>query len=242
MSEIIRIELEGHRFYRRKEEPETHNRPSVTNVLGNWVPPHLKRWFIAKSASEIDKKSDSTAKIGSGGHSIVEGLQAGKTPLKTPENEAFYDSFVSRWGTLVDQYQIEPIRQEFMVVSDTFGFGGQVDAAVNFTDNKGQRKRYIVDLKTGSTANAGCQLGAYLLAYMETQTEPCGIACFQLHRDGRAPKAIFYHDPYFWAEQFVGLLPRWRSDNYQSLKAMKWKWLDAPFLESICELKRKAKT
>lgn len=238
MSEIVRIEIEGHRFYRRKEEPESHNRPSFSEINSYWVPPHLKRWFISKSASEIDLKSKSTAVTGSGGHSIVEELQAGKTPLKTPENEAFYDSFVSRWGELVTQYQIEPRKQEFMVISDTFGFGGQIDAEVLLTDNKGDRKPYLVDLKTGSTGSAGVQLGAYLLAYQETNKEPMGICCFQLHRDGRKPKAIFYHDPVFWQDQFVGMLPRWRSENYQSLKAMKWNWLETDFLTEYVNIKK----
>ena len=235
LAQVVRVELEGQRFYRRAAESTPHNRPSVTSILSSWTPPALKRWFINKSATEIAKRSEETAKVGSAGHEAIEKHQAGETYEDTPENR----SFVERWKGLVTQYDIVPQKQEFMLVSDDYGFGGQLDAEVTLTDNKGCRKKYIADLKTGQTGSAGMQLAAYRMAWKENFDGEIGICCFQIHRDGRPAKAIFYHDPNWWFDSFVGLLVNWRRENFQSLKAMSWNWLEKDFLGTWVDTKRK---
>lgn len=228
MSDIQRIEFNGSRFYKRSDEPESCYRPSVTSILSYWVPPALKNWFIKNTAKAIEKKKTETASKGSADHAEYE--KQGKEGVKEE----------SRLGRILGKHGLTIVKNEFLVASDLFGYGGQVDASATSLDGK----ETIIDWKTGRSVgkSAAMQLGAYRYAYFENAGVLANMAVFHMPAtdpDGSRDKAIMYKEPFFWMDAFIGLLPAFRAENYWDLKNINWKWLETDFLGEWIKIRTK---
>lgn len=239
MEEVIRHKTAQSHWYKRAAEPDNHLRPGATAVISSWIPPKLQSWMKKNSENKQKLRLATRSAEGTADHDLSEKLDRGEDFEKTTVNI----DFAKKWEKLKYDHHVEIHEIEKFVLSDGFGIAGAIDRICTLTDNKGVRKKYIVDLKTGFVSEkAAWQMAAYKICLEEMGGyDDLGLCVFQIQR-GREPKAIFYQKPRVHMASFVGALHMWKETFYAkpvffegeqglSLKDLDWKWRDINFLD-----------
>jgi hypothetical protein len=181
--------------------------PGVTTVIGNGVPkPALINWAANTTADyavdhwdelaglspskKLDtlKKArfgdrDAAAKRGTEVHALAEKLVAGEEVEVPDELAGHVESYV----TFLDDFAVDPVKVEFVIVSDAHGYAGTCDLIADFPT---LGKRLLCDLKTnrsGVFGETALQLAAYRFADShdgETAIEVDGCAVIHIRGDG----------------------------------------------------------
>lgn len=172
----------------------------VTHVLGYWIPPQLKGWFIKNSEAKVTTTKTLTAAEGSKIH-----------------HEA-HAGTEDRLNTLLKEMGAQTIQSEFVVYSRN-GWAGQVDRLIEMGG-----KNYILDIKTGSFGQVWAQLGAYSLAAGEMGMKVDGCGVIALPRDRAIPAKWFDYSEHFeeGQMQWCEIYDYFRGDQYKKLKDWKF--------------------
>lgn len=172
--------------------------PGVTTILSDGVPkPALINWAANTTAEyavdhweELGGKSpsarlkalkdaryadrDAAANRGTQVHKLAERLAAGDEVEVPDELAGHVDSYVK----FLDDWDVQPVLSEFVVVSHRHGYAGTGDliASLRHPELPGTREQWLLDVKTsrsGVFGETGLQLAAYRYAevWMRGQEE-----------------------------------------------------------------------
>ena len=199
----------GHHYL----DAEGRRVPGVTGILSDGLPkPALITW-AANSTAEfaIDQwerlssltpsvrlkelqgarwaVKDAAANKGTAVHALAEKLVAGEE-VDVPDELVGHAESYARW---LDEFQVEPVRVEFSVVSYRWGYAGTGDLIADVT-HLGVKRRLLIDLKTnrsGIFGETGLQLAAYRWADVlvtgdteEPMPQVEGCAAVHIRADG----------------------------------------------------------
>ena len=116
---------------------------------------------IAKAGGDFRKEWDDKRDMGTQIHSHMENWLNGEGVEATESESAYLDQL----ERFIHDYEVEPIKQECVVLSNRYGYGGRFDLLANVTI-KGERKLALIDLKTGSAYKTALtlQLNGYVHA------------------------------------------------------------------------------
>lgn len=181
--------------------------PGVTTIIGDGVPkPALINWAAnttagyavdhwdelanlppSKRLDELKKSryadKDAAAKRGTEVHALAEKLVAGEE-VEVPDALAGH---VEAYVKFLDDFQVEPVKVEFVAVSHKYGYAGTADLIADFPT---LNKRLLCDLKTnrsGVFGETALQLAAYRYADThddEPAIEVDGCAVIHIRADG----------------------------------------------------------
>lgn len=169
-------------------DANNHRIPGVTTILGDGVPkPALINWAATATAEwAVDhfdellemtpaarlKKltgaryavTDKAKKRGTEVHSYGERLVKGEKITGVPDE---LRGHVEAYVRFLDKFEVDPILVEVSVVNYRIGYAGTLDLICQITDDKGQRRTLLLDLKTnekGIFGETALQLAAYRYA------------------------------------------------------------------------------
>lgn len=145
--------------------------PSVTQILGIVAKPYLVPWAnkLGKQGIDSDVLLKRSASIGTLAHALVQGYlnneEVSVEGFPVTHVEAAKNALASfmKWKH-AETHSVRPILLEQEMTSETYGFGGTLDAVL-----KVDGMTYIVDFKTGRSIHKEymAQLAAYKLLYDE---------------------------------------------------------------------------
>lgn len=162
--------------------------PGVTTMLGDGVPkPALINWAANATAeyavdhwdrlTELQPSarlkelqgaryavSDKAKKRGTEVHRYGELLVKGEKVTGVPDE---LRGHVEAYVRFLDKFEVDPILVEATIVSYRYGYAGTLDLVADLTDDKGQRRRLLLDAKTNEKGIFGetpLQLAAYRYA------------------------------------------------------------------------------
>lgn len=212
---------DGWRWYGTKEQPYLY--PSVTTILHETVhQPGLINWYKNNSAETIDKKLVETGAIGEELHLLFDRIVNGEEPEIPPQFKIHTDSFRHWFNTK----KVTPIKTEFVVASERYGYAGRVDF---YGEVAG--KKTIVDWKTGTRFGDtwGDQVAAYQMAVCEIIGIPLtdlNFMILQVSRDTGELKEFKYQHLDWMQDSFLLALERFkRIPRFTKLKKLNWPYL-----------------
>jgi hypothetical protein len=174
----------GHHY----KDAQGHRIPGVTTILGDGVPkPALINWAANATAEwavdhfdELTEMtpaqrlktlqgarygvSDKAKKRGTEVHKYGERLVNGEKVTGVPDE---LRGHVEAYVRFLDRFEVEPILVEVSVVNYRVGYAGTLDLICELTDESGQRRTLLLDLKTnerGIFLETALQLSAYRFA------------------------------------------------------------------------------
>lgn len=174
----------GHHY----KDADGHRIPGVTTILGDGVPkPALINWAASATAeyavdhfAELAEMtpaqqlktlqgaryavSDKAKKRGTEVHGYGERLVKGEAVTGIPDE---LRGHVEAYARFLDRFEVTPILVEVSVVNYSIGYAGTLDLICELTDETGQRRTLLLDLKTnekGIFGETALQLAAYRYA------------------------------------------------------------------------------
>jgi hypothetical protein len=180
------------------QDAQGHRIPGVTTILGNGIPkPALINWAANATAEyAVDhwdqlgdlavaarlktlqgaryETSDKAKKRGTEVHELGERLVKGEAVKTIPEELRGHCEAYVRF---LDQFHVEPVLVEVVVVSYKYGYAGTLDLVADLaTGPDGASERWLLDLKTnekGIFGETALQLAAY--RYAEKYLDDNGV-------------------------------------------------------------------
>lgn len=211
----------GGRFYGTIETPYLY--PSVTTVLNVLAPPEaVKNWWINTTKKVVDATMERTADIGIRLHSLIQEVTRGATPTF----DAAYTPHLRSVTDWVKEKGVKSVAQEFVVVSEKYGFAGRVDDLLEVNG-----KLRLVDYKTGNKYKDswGIQVAAYLLAFSEMSgisVDDLEMSVVQVARDsGQLKEFKFQHLDWMVDSWLLCLDLFKRAPRFSTLKKLGYKQL-----------------
>ena len=192
----------GHHYV----DANNHRIPGVTTILGDGVPkPALINWAANATAEyAVDRwdhltelspsarlkelqgarysVSDKAKKRGTEVHRFGEQLVKGEKITGIPDE---LRGHVEAYVRFLDCFEVDPILIEASVVNYRIGYAGTLDLIAEVTDETGQRRTLLLDLKTnekGIFGETALQLAAY--RYAEKYLDDTGAEHDMLAVDG----------------------------------------------------------
>lgn len=192
----------GHHY----KDANGHRIPGVTTILGDGVPkPALINWAANATAewavdhfddlTEMSPAqrlktlqgarygvSDKAKKRGTEVHGFGERLVKGEKVTGIPDE---LRGHVEAYAQFLDRFEVDPILVEVSIVNYRIGYAGTLDLICQLTDETGQRRTLLLDLKTnekGIFGETALQLAAY--RYSEFYLDPDGKEHPMLEVDG----------------------------------------------------------
>lgn len=180
-----RIETAKGHYYK---DAAGHRIPGVTTVLSDGVPkPALINWAAnATAEAAVDRwdeyselspsarlkelqnaryeKTDKAKKRGTEVHKYGERLVKGESVTGIPDE---LRGHVEAYVRFLDKFEVDPILVEASVVNYRIGYAGTLDLICELTDESGERRTLLLDLKTnerGIFGETALQLAAYRYA------------------------------------------------------------------------------
>jgi len=162
--------------------------PGVTTILGDGLPkPALINWSANATADAVVNRWDELAELpvaqrldtikraryevtnraknkGTLIHGYAEALVQGE---KITGIEDELRPYVENYVRFIDQWQLDPVLVEVVVVSYTHGFAGTLDLVAELTMPSGEQETWLLDIKTGEKGifpETALQLSAYRFA------------------------------------------------------------------------------
>jgi hypothetical protein len=178
-------------------DANNHRIPGVTTILGDGVPkPALINWAASATAEwavdhfdELTEMApaarlktlqgaryavtDKAKKRGTEVHGYGERLVKGEKVTGVPDE---LRGHVEAYVRFLDRFEVDPILVEASVVNYRIGYAGTLDLIAEITDEKGQRRTLLLDLKTnekGIFGETALQLAAY--RYAEKYVDADGV-------------------------------------------------------------------
>jgi hypothetical protein len=169
-------------------DANNHRIPGVTTILGDGVPkPALINWAANATAewavdhfdellemspaARLKKLSgaryettDKAKKRGTEVHGYGERLVKGEKVTGVPDE---LRGHVEAYVRFLDKFEVDPILVEVSVVNYRIGYAGTLDLVADITDENGERRTLLLDLKTnekGIFGETALQLAAYRYA------------------------------------------------------------------------------
>ncbi len=216
-------DAKGWRWYGTEEQPWLY--PSVSTIQKETIPNRgLEEYYKNNTSKKIAENLERAGTFGTDAHTYFEqiiqtrALDGGIPETHRPHCEAFL-----AW---VLKHDVKPIQQEFVVVSERYGYAGRVDALAE-VDGEVE----LLDWKTGNEYSDAwaSQCGAYQLALTEMlgqADDSIGIRVLQIKRADATLKEFKFQHLGFIQDSFLLCLDRFkRAPNFNYLKKLGWKWV-----------------
>ena len=199
--------------------------PSVTEVTDTLPKPGLKYyyWDLGRKGVSLQSSKDHYTGIGKIAHFMCELHGTGKIPDLSdfpPSQVSIAENAYLKFASFWDKEGFQPLHNELRLVSEQWGFGGQIDKVA--TDAQG--RVCIVDLKTSKDIQLDYWI--QLSAYEQLLVENLGLKLDRrmIVRIGKEESETDFDvqekpslTGYFYC--FTKAL-----ENYKALKEIKWKF------------------
>jgi hypothetical protein len=134
-----------HTIYKTKDGTRV---PGCTTIVGILEKPALKKWFweMGQKGIELDKYVDELATIGTLAHYLIEcHCNKVKPDLGdyTPNQVSLAENSAIKWIMWQDQVGFIPEKNELILVSERYRFGGTIDIIGTI-----KNRRVLIDIKT----------------------------------------------------------------------------------------------
>lgn len=207
---VRRVERGKGHYYVDSDQPPNRI-PGVTTILGDGLPKEnlinwaanataeysLNHWDELSDMPVADRLNtlqrsrylvtDKAKRRGTEVHAYGEQLVKGEKVTGIPD---LLRGHVENYVRFLDLFDVEPILVEVVIVNWRHGYAGTLDLVAELTDHTGERKRWLLDLKTnekGIFPETALQLAAYRNAEFyvddngDEQPMPNVDACGAIH-------------------------------------------------------------
>jgi hypothetical protein len=179
---IKRVQRKNYHIY---QDGEGRQMPGATTILGAGIPkPNFVTWAANATAEAAVNRWDELSDLpvaarlkilqgaryettnaaknkGTQVHAYAEKLVRGEEIQGVPD---LLRPYTENYVRFIDEWQLDPILVEVVVVSYTHGYAGTLDLVAEITTPAGERETWLFDVKTGEKgvyAETALQLAAY---------------------------------------------------------------------------------